>query len=275
MNIPRAKRFPLLAEGLELLVEHIREMHAAAATLRESGMARQAAILQALASEESAKVLLVLDVARLGWNNDGAASKHLALWSNHVTRGIYVETANYSPGTFRELRGIVERLRPSHYLDGPTDVDWVFRNEIEARREETIYVDLLNTEDGLSWVTPQRSPFVGHYPWEGSVKLVLAMNACGVLTARGLEITSEVWNGVEVEDLTPWPDMHQLNVQVLRRVWDDVGPTDATRDDVDLVLEHWTYPLTGLDLKVDDVNVDALPEIRERETARLLRDYTD
>jgi hypothetical protein len=39
------------------------------------------------------------------------------------------------------------RERQALYLDGPEDVDWIFRNAIEQRREEAIYVYYIAIRD--------------------------------------------------------------------------------------------------------------------------------
>jgi hypothetical protein len=38
------------------------------------------------------------------------------------------------PADFREVRERINWLRRSHYLDGPNDVDWIFRNQLFSQR---------------------------------------------------------------------------------------------------------------------------------------------
>jgi hypothetical protein len=55
-----------------------------------------------------------------------AVAEGLGLVAEHVA----------APANFAEQVSFANRLRRSHYLDGPNDVDWIFRNGIEAEREE-------------------------------------------------------------------------------------------------------------------------------------------
>jgi hypothetical protein len=45
------------------------------------------------------------------------------------------------PGTLAELQEYVDNHREEFYLDGPNDVDWIFRNEVLEGREGALYVD--------------------------------------------------------------------------------------------------------------------------------------
>ena len=53
------------------------------------------------------------------------------------------------------MRRLVDILRREFYLDGPNDVDWIFRNQILDSRESRLYVDLIADEEGrLTWTSP-------------------------------------------------------------------------------------------------------------------------
>lgn len=51
-----------------------------------------------------------------------------------VLGGIYVDATQIRPADFREVRERIDRPRRSHYLDGPNDVDWIFRNQLFSQR---------------------------------------------------------------------------------------------------------------------------------------------
>src|SRR6266511_1223259 len=137
-----AKLFQQLAMGMTLLAEHARTLERSVATLLEAKQIRGAAPLRALAEEEAAKFLILLDVARCP-RKQGIRSKQLDRFHNHLAKGIYARVTEIRPATYGEVRKYVNVLRLSHYLDGPNDVDWIFRNEIEAQREEGLYVDFI------------------------------------------------------------------------------------------------------------------------------------
>jgi hypothetical protein len=114
---------------------------------------------------------------------------------------MYQRVAALNPGTFREVREYIERLRPAFYLDGPTDADWIFRNEIESARELAFYVDYVKGEDEHSWVTPSSDAYPSaHWPAEITTRLVLAMYRTGLLSEVGLDITASHWRNVSVAD---------------------------------------------------------------------------
>jgi hypothetical protein len=103
--------------------------------------------------------------------------------------------ADMHPATYRELIGLVEQLRSSHYLDGPNDVDWIFRNEIEAYREDRLYVDFVETDEGDEWLSP------AHWDDEfnitsGAVRLMAALHLSGFSTTLALSVVADAWEGL-------------------------------------------------------------------------------
>jgi hypothetical protein len=78
----------------------------------------------------------------------------------------------------------VDLLRRNYYLDGPNDVDWLFRNEIMAEREERLYVDYVETDDGDMWISPRRYDGIGPRYASGAVELVGALSRAGMSNAR-------------------------------------------------------------------------------------------
>jgi hypothetical protein len=45
------------------------------------------------------------------------------------------------PADVAKVRGYADSLRRTLYLDGPNEVDRIFRNVVEAEREESLYAD--------------------------------------------------------------------------------------------------------------------------------------
>lgn len=267
------QRAGILAFGLELLVEHIGELQRAGGALRESSKGRGAAILDVVRGEEAAKALILVDAVRLGWTDGKAVSRHLRGFSNHVTRGIYCEVMAMSPATFGEVRRHVDRLRRSQYLDGPHDVDWTFRNEIERRREEAFYVDYVKYDDGHQWISPKDRSQDKAWGPDDATDLVLAMERLGMLTERGLQLISEAWAGVQLSDEHDWQD-HLGSVKIALEAISKAGlfTGRATQKDVDVVRKKWSFPLGTLDLSRRTIPNSALEEERERAMDRLYAD---
>lgn len=57
-----------------------------------------------------------------------------------------------------EAKRHVDRERRTLYLDGPNDIDWIFRNDITQRREEAMYLDYVAYRDHFHdehvWYSP-------------------------------------------------------------------------------------------------------------------------
>jgi AbiV family abortive infection protein len=278
LQIPEGRRFNVLAEGMALLAENVGTLEADAATLGASRRDRGAAVLRSFAEEEAAKVLILLDLARAGWQDQVAVRACLSAFYSHVARGLYVRAYDGSPADLAEVRGYVDELRQNYYLDGPTDVDWIFRNEVEASREERLYVDYIEDEYGhRRWTGPADRAAIFDEPFSFPmaattvVRLVAAMRHIGLLTEQGLAATRDAWSGVVVDDTMRWPDLRSLNVAAVESLADILGRAYAAEEDGEAlryVLEHWIFPLSSLDLRVNKVDLDDLRRKRERRLAR-------
>jgi AbiV family abortive infection protein len=154
-RIPESQRFCVLSEGMELLADNVATLDLDASTLVASRRSRGAAVLRCFAEEEAAKVLILLDLARAGWKNHAAVKACMQNFYAHLARGLYAQAYDGSPADLAEVRGYVEQLRQQYYLDGPMDVDWIFGNEVLTSREERLYVDYVEDENGdRHWTGP-------------------------------------------------------------------------------------------------------------------------
>jgi hypothetical protein len=156
LQLPRKERSPRISEGLGLLVEQVAVLDSDLSVLAKAERWRGLDILAAQADEEAAKALILLDFVRMDPGNQEASARQLGYFYNHLARSIYVEMVQMRPAEFAEVRGLVDMMRLSHYLDGPNDVDWIFRNPLLAKREESLYVDYIQEEDGDRGLRPLR-----------------------------------------------------------------------------------------------------------------------
>jgi hypothetical protein len=155
IDLPEAKRFRMMAQGLQLLAAYVETLDSDAIHLHHDGGLRSAEVLGGLADEEAAKVMVLLDIARAGWGDKSALSNAFRAFRDHLARGLYVGVYDGRPASLGEVRGYVDTLRPTLHLDGPNDIDWIFRNMILDRRESRLYVDLIaDDEDRPSWTSP-------------------------------------------------------------------------------------------------------------------------
>lgn len=271
---PVAQRLPIIAEGLTLVVEHVGELRRSVATLQSVGQLRAAAILDIVAGEEAAKALILLDLVRVGWADQVVTSRQIKSFSSHLARGIYAEVSMMNPGSFRDVREMVARHRPSQYLDGPNDVDWVYRNTIESKREETLYVDYVQYEDEHRWVSPAETITSPYSAWTEASKLVHAMERSGLLSLRGLELTAEAWRGAQIADSMSWPEVAGRSVGILRVLGAEGAHNPAfSAEDAELIRERWTFPMHGLDLSRLQVTEEELRKERDDAFARLANDW--
>lgn len=267
-------RLPVLAQGLALLEEHVETLRLSTKRLVKREQHRAAAILDAVAVEEAAKCLILLDLARVGWADQQIARRQVGYFSNHVARGIYAEVASGTPASFGEVRQLVDFLRASRYLDGPNDVDWIFRNPIEAKREETFYVDYIKEEEGCRWVTPESGDNMPLWGPSPVTRLVRALSRAGLFTEPGLELISSAWSDAAVDDQTHWQYISSLNRTVLQAASAaQLFRSEITKRDIGLIVEHWSFPLSSLDLRKRIVTDDELQIARKRGEELMLRDW--
>lgn len=260
-----------------MLADSVGALEQDAATLGESRRHRGAAVLRGFADEEAAKVLILLDIARAGWSKSEAVRNSLSAFYSHLGRLLYVQSYGGAPADVAEVRRYVDFWRQEFYLDGPMDVDWIFGNELITRREERLYVDLVEDEGGdRRWVGPRPlseimdEPFTTPPPASVAVQLVEAMKLIGLLTEPGMSAVQGAWVGTTVSDHMHWSDLHPLNVAVIRTLesngldLDDAELMNAAR----YVVEHWIFPLSTLDLKLAKVDLKDLRDERNWRMAR-------
>jgi len=263
--LPDSQFINEIATGLALIAEHVAELELAVSALTASGRWRGSEAVRVVADEEAAKYLILLDAVRCDRHNQSRKSGQLARFTDHLAKGIYANAAEYRPASFGELRGLVDQLRQSHYLDGPNDLDWIFRNEVDASREARLYTDYVETDQGSSWHSPQACDVVTSMfstSVESSVvRLVAAMTRAGFTKPSGLRLVAAIWRGFEPDESTRWAEVAKRNQQTLAELGQG-GLTSADFSDIDarLVVETWGFPLHGAELNVIKVDVETLRE---------------
>jgi hypothetical protein len=266
-QMPTPRRLAAISEGLDFLVEHVETLERDLGALWQDDGRRGARILDAQADEEAAKAMMLLDLVRINPAAEEAFDRQIRHFYNHLARCIYVEMAEMRPAAFSEVKSLVGLFRPSLYLDGPNDVDWIFRNELLARREEGLYVDLIQEEGGERWVSPAQFDdirLIGE-PRSSIRELVGSLHRLGAMSPAGLLVIQEIWQEMEVTDATHWREIQAANeTTVMRLLGDDLALESASDDDAARVSSFWPFPLGDLDLRESKVSAAALKEERER-----------
>lgn len=111
-------------------------------------------IVRMFVEEEAAKFLILRDAVRCPRTPPNIFTRHLGNFNQHLAKGLYSRYYGYVLMSLQEANEHLERDRRTHYLDGPSDVDWIFRNDILREREEAVYVDHIATDDGHFWHCP-------------------------------------------------------------------------------------------------------------------------
>ena len=269
-----------LSCGLAKIAENIRSLLTEVTRIENTG-ARASAILTHIAAEEAGKGFLLVDYMRPYHGvSQQKRAQHLKKVYSHLARGIYVKYYETRPDSFGEVESIVNGYRVSHYLDGPSDVDWIFRNEIEDERERELYVDLVSNEEELNWHSPTDlwkgyGLMIGSSALEPPIcNLFLLMHETGLFSEEALNVMAETWKDISISSTTRWADYLPVNQAFMtgcdRRA---LLSSEATSEAMTRIADEFLYPLCVLDLQAKKVSAGELRERRERHLHFLNREY--
>ncbi len=262
-----AELFKELSEGFGHILKNVTRIENDARFLRENNRVRGSRVLRAIAEEEAAKFLILLDAVRCPRQPGGAFSRQLSYFDKHLPKGIYAEYYHLRPGTFGEIREWVEMERQEYYLDGPNDVDWIFHNEILQKREEGIYVDYTESDGEHIWLSPLRYDKLGGLALGVNIppalKLAHALNLAGCTGREALAVIAKIWRPVEMNDGFPWTQLRELNSKTLEQLEAHNLLRKQSGSVYGKIIDEWLFPLHSLDLskiRVDQVNLRKIQE---------------
>jgi hypothetical protein len=271
VTLSNAARFPILGEGLEKLGERVAHLAGSIAALQDGDDVLAAAALDVICTEEAAKVLILLDLARC-MHPQKPFAKGCKYFYSHLARGIYAHVHHANPADFAEITRYVEELRPSHYLDGPNDADWIFRNEILRGRETALYVDYEESQPGeFEWSGGDRELL---YVPQRLTKLVLALRTAGVLTEVGARAAANAWKGAHFDGSTRWEFARERAKHVLAEVafQEQKEASPELKKAWVTVMNKWTFPLIHLDLSLDEMSIEEMSDQQARHYNRMMMD---
>ena len=255
LQLADGRLFEEVAEGIRLIVEHAENLESTAVRLRAIDEHRAAAIVSALAREESAKVLILVDLVRCPRNKQDGRSKTVKAFGNHLAKEIYADSCDWRPVDFAEVTRIVNRERRPYYLDGPNDVDWILPNYAKARRENRMYVDYvqdMTVADGeYDWVSPLPDSLYREYGDATPPCLVVAraLHRVGMTTPEGLAAVADLWRGFEPQPQTTRQELRARNYESLVRASEARPNQEVDSQDAKVICHHWQFPLWPLDLR--------------------------
>ena len=201
-----ADLFKEIAIGIGHVIDAVNELDAATRKLHEVNHHYPARILESLATEEAAKVLILVDAVRCPQNRLKERSRTLSRFYDHLAKGICAEACHWRPVDFAEVKRNIDRQRRGYYLDGPNDVDWISPNFITQQREDKLYVGYIreDAEEGQGeryWASPSdfyKTGTVLGYLTPTVITLVRALHQVKATTPEGLSVIAEVWRPVDV-----------------------------------------------------------------------------
>ena len=270
-----------MSDGLQLLAENTASLMEDAQACHRAGRSRGAALLSDYATEEAAKAMMLLDLARDGWRDVSMLSS----MTSHLARLLYVWSYDGNPADLDEVRRYVDELRRDQvFLE---DLPVVGPNPLLQQREEIPYVDyvlsydearaLKEAHDGTGpapagvlggWVTPRDVRLLDAGRPElfvpPIVRLLPRLERAGCLTEAGLTVIADTWTELreDFDSNTHYLELEKLNVAVLGALMEaGVSPKELADDDVRGIARNWSFPLTGTDLrlkKVTDQEIDAV-----------------
>lgn len=259
--------FQEIGSGLELIAQHASRLAEAAVRLAEDHQGRAMRVMELIASEEAAKYLVLLDAVRCPIHPPRRRVRQLKRFNNHLPKGIYAASVNARPAHFGELLGFIRSMRQAFYLDGPTGMDWIFRNEVRSRREEALYVDYVEAEMEHRWWAP-------HPVWDDPsmtrmhvvprvVKLVEAMNIAGFHAVPSLRTIANMWRAFDPDPDTHTTELRGRIVATLEELEEQGWPEATTSEVLSTILEAWPFPLWNQELSEIEVNPDDLRRQRD------------
>ena len=248
-----------VSKGIAHIVEYAESLDSLADRLVEMGEHRGGGIVRALAEEEAAKVLILVDAVRCPPAEAKDQSRTLKGFYSHLAKHIYSEACWWRSADFAEVMRAIERERLPYYLDGPNEVDWIFANSAKTDREHSMYVDYVQDvteKDGEHhWVSPltRAGPWRYERATPSSLIAARSLHRVGMTTPAGLSVVADVWRTFRPEPETRFPELSRKIRETLNHVTERGLCSEA---DLHLhgrmLIDHWPFPLWSLDLTLAD-----------------------
>ena len=254
--------FAAIAEGLKLVVKNVSRLWDAAVDLGEKKNAHAARVLAVIAEEEAAKFLILIDAVRCQRQPAGRLSRQLGRFNEHLSKGLYARGCGMCPTTLAQLQEYVDHHREQFYLDGPNDVDWIFRNEVIEGRESTLYVDYVAHDDEHRWSDPtDLEDLEFGKPLEpGSVVTARRLNDIGISSPETLATIADVWRIRPPVPDTQWSEIRRANHGTLELMESRSRLKEQPSSTYSWLMEQWQFPMYDLDLSEIPVSLAGLRE---------------
>lgn len=263
LTVSKGDRDALLIEGLEAIGSNVSRLANEVEKCNEVKAYRAAGLTRNVAREEAGKFLVLVDLFRSPDSKQSAVSRQLGRASTHLAKLIYAQMADYLIASQGELMRAVGRHRASHHLDGPNDYDWVFRNDLIAEREDSLYVDLIDSEGDLIWWAPSDLEMAHSVP--RSVVLVRSIAESGLASLAGLRALESAWAGFDPLIESHFVTWQDRTVAALEQLPAAISAEGGFTVPASQAINLWPMPM--VELEVEEARVDVAELVKER-TAR-------
>ena len=252
--------FSAIAEGLNLIVKNVTKLWDAAALLSKEEKGHPARVLAIIAEEEAAKALILIDAVRCPKLPADRFANQLGRFNDHLAKGLYAKGYMLRAVTLADLQAYINLDRKEFYLDGPNDVDWIFRNEVIQRREGALYVDYVASDEEKMWFDPSVAEDLGlNLRPPKSVSMVQAFYDAGFFRKEALEAVAEIWRPSPPAMNTHFQEIRKLSYSTLKSM-ESRGLLEHPSSIYSWLLDEWQFPMYDLDLSEITVSRDALRE---------------
>ena len=257
--------FEEISKGISLIIKNAESWDDIARNLVKEGKYHGVKLCRCLVEEESAKILILIDAVRCPRECQFST---LEFFYDHLAKGIYAKACEWRTPNFEMMSKYIERERHSWYLDGPKDVDWIFRNSIQATREQAMYVDYvqdITEEDGEHfWISPSSSYQETLYYTPISLDVARAIVWMKATTPKGLSITAETWRSFEPKPETTIQELNWFKNKMIKRLKEERLCLDLEDREIHESIFNWPFPLWSFDLKSKKTDIKELRNERKK-----------
>ncbi len=258
-NLPLSSRLDLIAEGLPVLFRSAESLYPVSSQVGKGSRAGQ--ILEGQATEEAAKILILLDYVRCPQSLRDRLQKQLRAFYNHGARLIYAQACSWKPTDVAMLRTYVDQMRLSHYVEGNCG-EYIVPNWEVYTREARLYADLTCTDGGtLTWNDPEswalEADLFDLLP--ASLSITRSLSRVGAFTREGLRIIHDVWAETPFKDKECHALSDTLTQVTLQKLFEaGLQTEDASDKDVQMIYSKWQLPMYTIDTVPRDAVLDEL-----------------
>ena len=258
------ERLRFISDGLPVILQSAQGYLQASHKLKKHP--REASVLLGYATEEAAKILILMDAVRCPDKIVSSNIGKIVSWFyNHLARLIYAEAIHWKSANTKELREYVDLQRLSHSVDGELG-QFIFPNWSLHIRESRMYADVLQENDqDPYWQEPSLylSEITSSKPLV--IELTEVMSVLGMFKYKGLVAISEIWNKKTFSENEDINDARYLTSLLLDRLVEEKLPEEDVNDtDATLLFNTWQLPMYDFDINLINVSIEELNEEQDR-----------